>query len=401
MLEQYYRISEAAGVAIAIQPDGEVHIHACKLSVNRNQLIFDKKITSLKKTEDLIKHLPAKTQVAVNISGKGVLEKQLEKLEDVNETNFSKVLPNANISDFYVQNFISGDRSFISAIRKTEADKWISHLQHAGFEPLMLSLGPFPVYNVTAQLNNYADDLVFNGYAIRLNEQKDWLSVNYNTNNIAQYSLKIETETIDEKLLLPYAAAFQLLLNDKVDAIHTAALAAGFEQLLEEKKIKAYAFLILLVFFVLLLINFFLFSWLNSENSHLADQLGRSAQNQVDIQGLNRQIREKEVLLNVLGWEDNINKSSLIDQVSSLLPREISWTKAEIDPVDIATSRNQKAIVFFARKMRISGNSEKIIPVNEWIARIKTRPWVKNIQLDSYTFNSELNTGQFIISIDY
>jgi hypothetical protein len=45
----------------------------------------------------------------------------------------------------------------------------------------------------------------------------------------------------------------------------------------------------------------------------------------------------------------------------------------------------------------VTGKSERIIPVNEWIARVKTQKWVKNVQLDSYTFSNELNTGQFTV----
>jgi len=102
-----------------------------------------------------------------------------------------------------------------------------------------------------------------------------------------------------------------------------------------------------------------------------------------------------------MGWEDNIDKSGLIDQLASLLPAEITWREATVDPLDLTASRNQKTMAFYTRKIRITGNSEKIIPVNEWIARIKTIKWVKNVQLDSYTFNNELSTGQFTILIDY
>jgi len=72
-----------------------------------------------------------------------------------------------------------------------------------------------------------------------------------------------------------------------------------------------------------------------------------------------------------------------------------------VNPVDITGSRIQKAIVFSDRKIVITGYSEKIIPVNEWMARIKTKTWVKNIQLENFTYNNELNTDQFTISINY
>jgi Tfp pilus assembly protein PilN len=215
--------------------------------------------------------------------------------------------------------------------------------------------------------------------------------------------LKVESESIDEKLLIAYAAAFSLVLANKVELIQAGVLSleADLQKVMSEKKLKVQGFLILSAFFILLLVNFFLFSWLNSSNAKLTVQVSRSAQSTDDIQKITKQVQEKEALLRILGWESEINKSALIDQVASLLPHEITWKEAAIDPVDLSGSRSQKAITFFNRKIRITGSAEKIIPVNEWIARIKTKAWVKNVQLDSYTFNNELNTGQFIILIDY
>jgi len=267
----------------------------------------------------------------------------------------------------------------------------------------MLSLGPFPVQNIFLQLNVYGDDILFNGYAIKRNEQKHWISCQYSESFLSPFALKLESEPINEKLLVPYAAAFQLVLVQKIEAIRAEvpALEDAFKNVADEKKLKANAFIILCVFFVLLLVNFFLFSSLTSSNETLADQVSRSVQSTEDIQKINQQVQQKEALLKTLGWEGAVNKAGLIDEVASLLPAEITWHEAAVDPPDLNGNRTQKSIVFANREIRIAGNSEKIIPVNEWIARIKTKPWVKNVQLDSYTFNNELNTGQFIILIDY
>src|SRR5258707_12949151 len=108
MLEQYYRISEAIGVSIDIDAGGNTAIYGCSVTIANNQLNFGKKITDLSAVEELAKHFPAKSIVAFNLSGKGILLKQLEGTEEINQNNFNKILPNASIEDFYVQNFISG-----------------------------------------------------------------------------------------------------------------------------------------------------------------------------------------------------------------------------------------------------------------------------------------------------
>jgi len=403
MLEQYYRINEATGVNVAIAQDGNVAIAACSVSIANNKLNFEKKLTDLVNIDELSKHLPAKTIIALNLSGKGIIQKQTEKIEDIDQNNFNKILPNAKLEDFYVQNFISGNQSFVSIIRKTEADKWINQLNAAGFAPLMLSLGPFPVQNIISQVNIYGNEIIFNDHNILRNEQLEWISYQYNESDLSPFPLKVESESISEKLLIPYAVAFQLVLANSLPLISADVppLQADFKRLVEGKKIKVQSSLILCGFFALLLANFFWFSWLNSNNAKLTDQVSISAQSSEDIQKINDEIQQKEALLKTLGWENAINKSVLIDQVASLLPQEVSWREAAIDPIDLSGSRNQRTSVFFNRKIRIMGNSEKIIPVNEWIARIKTQAWVKNVQLDSYAYNNELNTGQFTILIDY
>ncbi|MDB5089161.1 MAG: hypothetical protein JWR09_3155 [Mucilaginibacter sp.] len=403
MLQQYYCINEAMGISMAIGKDGNYIVNVCAVSIQNNQLSFQKKLLGITAISELKELLPVKSYVSLNLYGKGILQKQLEKAAEINQHNFSQILPNANIEDFYVQNFISGNLSFVSVIRKAEADKWISQLKELGFMPLMLGLGPFPVQNIITQLNVYGNDVIFDGHIIHRNEQSEWISVKYHENITSEFPLKIESESISEKLLIAYASAFQLVLSTKVDGVQAevSALNEELKKVLEEKKLKVYGFLTLAVFFILLLVNFFLFSGLNSSNAKLTEQVSRTAQSSSGIQQINDQVQQKDSLLKTLGWEGNINKASLIDQIASLLPEEITWKEAAVDPVDVSASRIQKSIVFYIRKIRITGNSEKIIPVNEWIARIKTKAWVKNVQLDSYTFNSEQSTGQFTILIDY
>jgi len=403
MLEQYYSINQAAGISLVFRQDGSLQVDACSIRVEHKQLDFEKKLTGLSTLQDLNKQLPAKTLLSVNLSGRGILQKQVERIAEINPQNFGKVVPNAVFDDFYIQNFISGEFSYVSLIRKTEADKWIGQLKELGFIPLMLSLGPFPVQHIIRQLNVYDQQLIFSGHTIVRNEQSEWTSCTYEETAHSPFPFKIESESIHEQLIIPYAAAFQLVLAAKVDPIQADVpeLESTFKEIIAGKKLKVQGALILVVFFVLLLVNFLLFSWLNTTNNRLSGQLSLTDQSTINTQATNEQVKQKEMLLQDLGWEGGTNKSILVDQLASLLPAELTWTEVAVDPIDQASSRIQKSLVFFNRQIRVSGTSAKIIPVNEWIARVKTKSWVKNIQLDSYTFNNELNTGQFTVIITY
>jgi len=403
LLQKYYRIDEAAGVSVHIYPDGQTLFQLVTIVASGNKLDIDKKVVDIDSIKKIKDQLAPKSAIALNLSGKGILQKQIEKTENIDQANFNKVLPNGNFNDFYVQNFISGQFSFVSIIRKADADKLINQFSESGLNVLMLSLGPFPADHVIPQLNIYEGNLTFNGHVVKRNEKGDWINYQYSEKAVSPFPIKIESETIHEKLLISYAAAFQLVLTNQIDPV--CANAEYLEDALQKKlainKLKVQGFIVLIVLFVLLLANFIALSWLNSSNTALTNQASLYAQSTSTLQQLNEQVQKKEGLLHTLGWEDGINKSALIDQICSLLPEEIKLTEIAVDPVDQAGSRAEKSMVFRSRKIKITGVSDKIIPVNEWIARVKTRAWVKNVGLESYTYDNELNTGRFLVTINY
>jgi len=400
-LDSYYRLNKVAGIQIHLGNDGH-GIQLCAVEANGNQLDITKKISGLSALAQLKEHLPSKAVVALNLSGKGILQKRIDKIESIDANAFSKVLPNAKVGDFYIQNFISGEHSFVSVVRKSEADRWIGQLKELSFQPILLSLGVYPVDHIIPQLNVYEQEAVIGGYEIQRNERGEWLDVKP-VDGKPSFAVKLGSEKIDDQLLIPYASAFQVVMAGKLDPI--VAQAEELNQMLQsklaEQKLKVRGAIVLAVVFTLLLGNFILLSWLNSSNTALSEQVGKSAETTSNQQEIAGRIKEKEALLHTLGWDGGINKSALIDQVASLLPPEIKLSEIAVNPVDIAGSRLQKGVVFYDRKIVISGNSEKIVPVNEWIARIQTRPWAKHIRLENFAYNNELNTGQFTISIDY
>ncbi|MEO7215171.1 hypothetical protein [Mucilaginibacter sp.] len=403
MLEQYYHIEKCTGISIFLQPDGGVDAALCSVTKNRNQLNIDQTKTGLTNIKELSKYIKQKEFVSLNIYGKGILIKRIEKVQEVEKNAFHTILPNAESKDFYIQNFISGEYSYVSAIRKTEADHLINQFNGQGFKVLAVSLGPFAVQNIIDQLNFYGEEFLFAGHKVSRNESGDWLTYSFNEINKSPYPIKLDVDVIDERAVLPYAQAFQLILADKLSPISAfvESLTEAYANTIRHRKFKAATYVILAVFFVALLANYILLSGLNSQNIQLVNQLALTSKSTEDIDSLSKKIAGKEALLKTLGWDGGINKSMLIDQLAAQSPAEIIWTEVSINPVDIQKTRLEKTLTFKNKRIHIIGNSQRIIPVNEWIARIKALQWVKNVQLERFVFSTEENTGQFDIEIDY
>jgi Tfp pilus assembly protein PilN len=288
-------------------------------------------------------------------------------------------------------------------MRKTEVDKWINNFKEKGFIPLNLTFGPFPIQHILSQVNIYTDNITFDGHLIERNTQSEWLDYKYTETASAEYTLKIESEVINEKLVIPYAAAFQLILSNKLDLIQANVLSLDetFRNFVAGRKNKAMIFFMLILFFILLLVNFFIFSELNTNNITLSQNLAQSSQDITDINEVSNQIKGKESLLTELGWDGNANKSKMIDQLAALLPNDVHWQVTEINPLESSKLNNLKGLHFLTNTIKVTGESERIISVNEWLARIKNKWWIKDVELESYNYNNESKSGRFVAIISY
>ena len=402
MLASKIHIDRCTGVSVTFDSNGLL-MDSCTVARREGKLDIDQQMPACSSLDELFKLLPAKSVISLNLTGRGVVHKQQESDDPNRAIAFDKVLPGANPDDFYIQRFTSGSQLFISVIRKTEADRLLEAFSKAGFTPVMLSLGPFPVENIQDQLNSYGEDLIFNGHHIRRDEQREWLSYSYKTDLAAPFPLKADMEVLQDRMVLPYAVAFQVVLGNKIDPVSSEVplLYSNLSELVNIKKLKVTGMIILAVFFVLLAVNTTIFFWLFKENGRLAEQLSRTSRDTKGIRELEEKITRNELLVKAFGWDGGLNKSLLIDQVAAMLPEGLTWSEVYINPVDLQRSRQEKAISFSDRRLLITGNAAAVLDVNEWIARIRTMKWVKNARLESYTFNNERNTGQFKIILDY
>lgn len=403
MISAQLGIREAAGIHIHISPDGSYTLSVCRVKAQGKELTIQAQVTSLSTLAELQKHLPAGLPVAVNLSGKGVLIKQTEQLQEIHAGNFSKVLPNANPDDFYIQHFPSGSASFVALMRKAELEQWLTVLEAQQVHPLVVSLGPFVVQQIMPQLNLYGSPVVFDGHQIERNEQQEWTRYRYLPGASAAFPVKAESEKLEEKVVLAYAAAFQLVLARNLPLIEAAVpqTAQRLKAALAGKKLQVWSYGLLAALFVLLLVNFGLFSYYSSANERLSLQAGQSAQTATDVAALAAQIKAKEDLLDTLGWEDGMNKAARLDRIAGLLPSGITWQSAAINPQDRMQKSEQKSARFLWRKIRITGEARRIADVNEWLIRIKLQQGIKDAQLQDYGYNSESDNGQFTVMISY
>jgi Tfp pilus assembly protein PilN len=342
--------------------------------------------------------LALKGPVAVTITGKGVLIRKVPPGEYNVPASVHAVFPNLDAEQFYIQQFRSGDSLFLALIRKETAHSILADCDTAGLQVLSLSLGPFSAAHILSQLNNYGDRVLFGGHSIKLSEDKTWEEYHYDPFSASPFPVKAGMEAINEHLVLAYATAFQLALYPRLEsvAVHPPAVDSRFFAFRDGRKLKVRAAGLIACFFVLLLINFGLFSYYQSSNAALLEQVDMYQSSDRDLMQLQEEIDKKQDLLEKLSWNGGTRYAFICDQVGETVPDSIQITSLIVNPAE------SKATVNTIGKIVIDGLSNGTDAVNQWMTRLKTLTWVQSVRLKRFSSSEEdTDLQEFSMIVSY
>lgn len=382
-------LTNCAGAEVRLEQDGTYKVRLVRLSIEKKLVeIVSKKIyagSSSKIVSDVIAE-----PLAITITGKGVLIKKTSRLEVVSEQNLQHLFPALKLGDFYVQHFPSGEYSFISIVRRDIADAVVKAFKDQGSDVLMMSLGAFVVDQIIPQINAYDGILKFDGHQVSFDTEKQWQEYVYIPGSKADFPLKIDIETMPEDFLLAYATAFQLIINDKLDLIaaESETLDHNFREFIARLKFKKNGMLLLGFFFLLLMLNFLVFSIYNSDNEELVSKAGKQSYVYENSQKLQEEVKAKEDLVKKLGWNKGYSYAYLCDQIGLTLPKGIVLDELTINSLK-------------AGSMRIKGQTKSVYSVNDWMYELKEKSWVKDVQLEKYGEDDQRETQVFTILLNY
>lgn len=403
VFDQYFKpgLTSCRGVELKLNTDGMVDMRSVELFRKGKLVHLGNKKQGNGALDEVLKNLSG--PVALAITGRGVLVKKTRKLEEVTEGSLQHVFPGFKLEDFYVQNFVSGDDSYLSVIRKETADKLIAGFRKNGIAVLMLGLGPFAVDQVIPQLNIYEGTLGFDGHLIRLKEDQAWESYGQKGDEGTGFSLKIDMEVIPEQFLIAYAIGFQLLLTELLEPIEVDGPLIQTErtEVLAKLRFEKRGMMALASVFVLLLINFLLFSYYDSHNQEMAGRAGRQSDQMANRKKMEIEIKEKELLVNKLGWNKGLKYAFICDQIASVLPAAVTLTELSVNEKEPDMGGAAKTQPREAGQIKIKGQADNVYAVNDCIYAFKKKSWIKEVQLEKYAADEQKQAQVFTIVLNY
>jgi len=347
----------------------------------------------------VLERLPRKFPVALALSGKGIIHKQIKGSGTENKDLFRTALPSVERKDFYVQEASSNDLVWISIIRQTLADDMVLKLQTAGLQVYALSLGALPVISIWELLSVPGAGFTANGHQFDVDERSAIAGYRYAEGTEDAGNLKLGDTKLKPALLLPYALAFQLFLHDKLSVIkadHTQ-VDHRFKDFLEQSKLKKTAGIFIFALLGLLLISFFALTHYNAENAKLNEQVGAltATADQSDL--LKKEITEQKILLNKLGWNGGYSYAFLLNEIGSSKPRALTLNEVIFDQVKEEANDAKDLLA----SIKIAGETSNLSAVNNWIFLLKEKKWAKEVRLLRYQQDTESESFAFNLLIQY
>lgn len=411
------QLQHATGVEIQVAADGTFLIRVVTVSRAQQQVFITQKqefkikgeddktngASSLSLLKKQLNTIAFKHPIVLTLTGKGILIKKTVRLNSLNLQSIQQVFPAYQAEAYYLQHFQSGELSYLAFIRKELTDPILEAFHNQGTPVLSLSLGPFVVNPVIDQLNCYDAFLNFDGHQIVLTMEKDWQDYTYLPGVMSSYPLKIDIESIAEQFVLAYATAFQLLLHDRLEmiAVPLPALNDALQEYMAKLKFEQGGKLLFLGSFVLLFLNFLLLTYYQSTNQELLTKAGARSNLFADKEQLTADLKEKELQVKQIGWNQGYSYAYLCDQIGQTLPPGILLTVLKINEMQEPGTGLAKKTPAETGHISITGTSPGIYQINDWMYALQQKAWVKKVRLEAYTKDQQQGTEVFTLTLNY
>jgi len=397
------RSKTAAGVEVIISDNENFKINLTILHQEKSSIEIKTAQTNIENISNLKQSISSDIPVNLVLNGKGIIHKivSYEKTDDDNSL-LQKVFPNANPNEFYIEKEPSADNNIlVSIIRKSVADDILKSFNENEIYIVSASLGPFCVSTIYNLLNGNTSE---GNHEINIAHHKltfiDGKINEFQTNiKIPEEKIPVGNELLDQNSVIPFAAAFQYLYAE-IESLPTKApsIMRNREEFINEKIFKTMGWIVLALFFIILMVNFFLFNSFSVKYTELEQKVFQNKDRLFYFENLKKEVEEKQFFLKKSGLMQPSRTSFFADQLAIDLPKSLQLIDLNINPFEKKAGKN-KGITFMKNSIIIAGTCKKSTELNEWIKILKDYSWVNEASIINYAKTSANKPGEFKMEI--
>jgi len=400
-LIDYFLNRRIAGLEYYVNDNEEELFSVSLVKQSRNGMKLISSFRDITK-EELSKHLPTSIPVVLGISGKFILSKIVENLNnEADDVLLNRVIPNALLKDFYLQKTLLSDGLIsLSISRRDFIDSIIEKL--AKFEisivHVVMGVDHVPLFLKAVNYSTDISVIKIPGYSITfMNDSVSQVLLSSDESNLTV--LSFNDKNVGALNLFSFALSF---VNYFSHELSQARIRTVFESRRDYKYsagIRKGIALFSLGLITILLINQLVFYFQNNKSSEMKSKIIANENSLNEYNEVKKKYGEKEHLFTSSGLTIASYTSIFIDQLSEKIPSSIVLSAINVQPFKIDKTQDQDRVYFESKKIIVEGFCSRTPELSEWINIIKKNSWVKDVLLNNINNDPEINNNRFSLDI--
>jgi hypothetical protein len=348
-------------------------------------------------TELPVKLIKNKVPVLLVINGSGVVIKKIS----VNEENTAAEeliqvnLPALNTSEFFIQLYRGENSAFISFSRKDNVIGIMDQFRAAKLELVEVFLGVPSLIGLKPLWQAY-NTIPLNGYLASLtNNELDSFIPSADKSE----PLTMEGIQVNKQHTLGLAAGISYLTQNYISENTNEELLELRQKHLDGNKFRALLIATVGIAFFVSITNVVFYTHFFDKNARLDTELSVYQGKYDQVNNLLTEYQKNKDLIENAGVLNKNKLSEYSDRIGSTLPDEVLLAEMYFNPTKENDDSSDSLLTFRNKSLVLKGYCGKSFIINEWVNVLKMQKFVKQVNLERFTYSSESVLPNFEIHL--
>ncbi len=354
-------------------------------------VIFQKK--EFKDQEEVFAALKGQKHVYLIINNEQVLTKKVDFRHIAKESVVKAAFPNISLNDFYFEVTENEVSSTVSICRKEVIDKTVKAYVEKGISVIQFSLANNNFENLLPFLNDFQFHTSNTLFDVVDHKIVDWkkskpVAKTYDINGLI----------VDSNQLLPLAGI--LSYYNGVDRNTEEKTQSQLVKEYQQKRFFQLGIRFGLGFlFVLLLVNFLVFSSYRNKVSDLTSELTLNETYKKQLISLTDVVDKKKKLVESINSVSNSKVIWYFDEISQSVPKTLLLSEINYQPLT-RPEREGKPLIFTNDLIIVKGISKDNSDFTQWISELEEMKWIEKVSFQNYgTQKTSVTSFDFTIQL--
>ncbi|MDT7831233.1 hypothetical protein RQM59_02520 [Flavobacteriaceae bacterium S356] len=345
-----------------------------KLKRKKKELVLSSKGEAVN-FDELVSKIQGQKHLFLVVNNEQVLTKKVVNTHTTEERLVKVAFPNIALSDFYYKVYTNDQEAFVAISRKEYVNGIIADYERQKISVVDFSLGSLSLERLidlidSERIETSNAEVTSNALGIASIEKK----------TVAEKIYTINDLEVSNKHVLPLAG----VIDYYAGGVGESRTQKQLQQEYIQKRFFNLGFKLVLGFlFVILLINFLIFSSYQSKDQRYSAELQVNEAKKKELTGLKDLVFRKRKLVESISSSSNSKVAWYFNEISASIPSSILLKNMAYQPVNGAIKEN-KRVRFKNKTIEISGVSIYDKDFTQWVATLEKKTWIDEVGIINY-----------------